>query len=179
MVDKQVHRLWIVDSNDKPVSVITMSDVCSLICHYVEKGAPDAKRDAFTANFRSTFDGKAFGIAKDKVALLDDVNDRNAQWRVQHLPVGTLVTLQAANGKFLSVDKHQHVGLVDGPPTTDCHLLLLSSETGTVAFHSDAGGFLEPHNGAVVSHKQSSAAPLKRQWWRMHMSSLPPLAAHK
>ena len=105
------------------------------------KGAPDAKRDAFTANFRSTFDAKALGIdaTHNKVALLDDVNDRNAQWRVQHLPVGSLVTLQAANGKFLSVDKHQHVALVDSS-SSDCHLTMMSSDAGTIAFHSDQGG---------------------------------------
>lgn len=172
MIDKQVHRLWLVNGDFKPIGVVTMSDVCAVVCQHVEQGLDAAKRDTFYATFRSVFEGKALAAGADgkSVVLVDDINDKNAQWLVKHEPLGTVVSLQAANGKFVAVDAHHNVALRDALDA-DGHLLLLSNDVGSVAIHDENGGFLEPHRGVVASHKQSSSQPLKRQWWKMTVRS--------
>lgn len=42
MIDRQVHRLWIVDKNDKPVGVVSMTDMCKVIRDYTEAGSSTA-----------------------------------------------------------------------------------------------------------------------------------------
>jgi signal-transduction protein with cAMP-binding, CBS, and nucleotidyltransferase domain len=36
LIEKQVHRLWIVDDHCKPVGVVSMTDICKLIRDHVD-----------------------------------------------------------------------------------------------------------------------------------------------
>jgi len=169
LVEQQIHRAWIVDKDNKPVGVISMTDICKIIRDHTEAdstASTRAPREPFGCVFR-TFDGKAVGIKDGKIALLSDANSAEAVWKVHHLPIGTQVTLQAANGKYLAVDNKHHLSLSDAA-TSDCHILLISSETGAIALHDAAGGFLEPHGDTLMSRAQQSTQALKKQWFKMH-----------
>jgi CBS domain-containing protein len=37
LLENRVHRLWIVDGNCKPTGVVSMTDICCLICHSGKK----------------------------------------------------------------------------------------------------------------------------------------------
>lgn len=170
LVEQQIHRAWIVDKDNKPVGVISMTDICKIIRDHTEAAETGATtrapREPFGCVFR-TFDGKSIGIKDGKIALLSDANSADAVWKVHHLPIGTQVTLQASNGKYLSVDSKHHLSLSDAA-TPDTHILLISSETGAIALHDAAGGFLEPHGDTLMSRAQQSTQALKKQWFKMH-----------
>jgi hypothetical protein len=89
--------------------------------------------------------------------MLHDTDNIGAVWTVTHLPIGTQATFQSANGKYLvsvtacvlgviaraqAVD-NKHQLFLSPTATPECHLLMIAAETGALALHDSAGGFLE------------------------------------
>jgi hypothetical protein len=67
LVDNGVHRLWIVDEQQKPTSVVSMTDICKVIRYHADASPRmQTTRSAFCTVFVS-HDGKALGADGDTV----------------------------------------------------------------------------------------------------------------
>lgn len=71
LVEKRIHRLWIVDEHSRPIGVVSMTDICKLICVYVDATGSDRQavrttRDAFRSTFL-THEGKSISVNNEEV----------------------------------------------------------------------------------------------------------------
>lgn len=70
LVEKRIHRLWIVDEHSRPIGVVSMTDICKLICVYVDatsdRQAVRTTRDAFRSTFL-THEGKSISVNNEEV----------------------------------------------------------------------------------------------------------------
>lgn len=146
MVDKQVHRLWVVDDDGKPTGLFTFTDLCKLVRDHAAPAAHHAPhRSAYGVIFR-TATGQAVSIddAGEHVVLRPSATDEHSIWEVEH-QINSAVSLRAANGKYLALDAAHHVKLVDSVSGA-AHWNIVHVDSGFVALRSSNNGeFLEPY----------------------------------
>jgi len=168
MIDRHVHRLWIVDDKGQPVGIVSMSDVLKLVRKFVESGdATNGNSDVNVTSVASIYaiDGRAVGVQNDKVVMLRDaMNDNRAQITIER--VKSNVVLKTYDNKFISVDEHHRVHLTD-KMSPHALFTLVQSETGAVAFQDHTGAFLEPRGNDVVSQAHGAQRAFQSQWWRL------------
>jgi len=170
MIEKKIHRVWIVDENQKPIGVVSMTDLFKIVRDHIDASVGGNATHDIKDNYGSvfkTFQGQAIGVAAsgDKVELLNDSNDKQAVWRVTHLD-RTHITLQGANDKYLAVDAKHNVLLLDAV-ADDAKFELIRSDTGAVALHDAHNGFIEVHGKNVKSHASKTNKPTRRQWLKL------------
>ncbi len=187
MVDKQVHRLWIVDENGHPTGVFTFTDLCKLVRDHTDAAfvagnsgaaaavsAPAKSHSAFGVIFR-TAHGEAVSLddAGEHVVLRASATDEHSIWEVEHL-ANSAVALRASNNKYLALNSTHHVQLVD-EITNAAHWNIVHVDSGYVALRaSNNGEFLEPYPDQKLHsswfHATSKAhlgRPTKKQLFRM------------
>lgn len=170
MVEKQVHRLWVVDKSNKPIGVVSMTDIFKVVRDHVDISTgdkPHKPRESFGCMFRALEGGKVISVNKagNAVEVLDAASDEHSLWTLEHLP-NSAVAFKAANGKYLSVDAKHQVGLAAKRDANET-FNLVESDTGAVALHDAQGGFLEIKGNKVMSHKSKNDVPTRKQWLKM------------
>eukprot|EP01108_Squamamoeba_japonica_P010230 TRINITY_DN9894_c0_g1_i1.p2 TRINITY_DN9894_c0_g1~~TRINITY_DN9894_c0_g1_i1.p2 ORF type:complete len:465 (-),score=238.11 TRINITY_DN9894_c0_g1_i1:71-1399(-) len=170
MVDKQVHRLWVVDGDNKPIGVYSMTDLFKVVRDLVAaEGAADkhTAREAFGVTIRAAADNHVLSVneAGDGVDMRKKASDEHSLWTIEH-GVNSAVKLRAANGKYLAVTNKHAVTLADAADA-DTNLSMIHLDTGFVAFHSDHDGFLQPQGAKITSHATKSNRPAKRQLFKV------------
>jgi CBS domain-containing protein len=187
MIDKQVHRLWIVDDKGHPTGVFTFSDLCRLVrdhvdSAYVSKNAPAASASAAPAKPHSAY-GVIFRTAQGQAVSLDDAGehlvlrasatDEHSIIEIEHL-ANSAVALRAANNKYVALDPSHHVKLIDKINET-AHWNIVHVDSGYVALRSSNNGeFLEPYPDQRLhsswfhaTNKAHLGRPSKKQLFRM------------
>lgn len=172
MIEKQVHRIWIVDSEHKPVGVFTFTDLFKLLRDHHAPLARTGTSAAFGVIFR-TAAGEVMSLdaSGEHVVMRDSASDELCIWQVEHLH-NSAVAIRSARDTFIAVDDDHRIVMVPHV-TPQAHWHLVHLDTGFVAIRSAAGSdFLEPfaRDNRVHSswfHATMSNRPTKKQLFKM------------
>jgi CBS domain-containing protein len=169
MLEKRIHRVWVVDAADKPIGVVAMTDVFKVVRDHVEESIGGANEHDARASYGSTiktFHGQAIANDGGHVTLRSsDAASQHSLWTVQHIDNDKIQLIN--NGKYLAVDSKHAVTLLDAA-SSDTAFELLHSDTGAVALRDAHNGFLEVHGNNVTSHASNKTArPTRKQWFKM------------
>jgi CBS-domain-containing membrane protein len=165
MVEKKVHRLWVVDEHGKVSGVVSMTDVFKAVRDHVDVTEGTSKHhelaDSFGSTIKSLATGAGVGVDGDKVVVTKD----EYVWTVEHVSKDK-IALKTADGKYLTVDNKHTLSLADASSDEANFDVVRSSDTGAVALRDAHAGFLQITGKAVGSHP-NKGRPTRKQWFKM------------
>jgi CBS domain-containing protein len=172
MIEKQVHRLWIVDDEHKPVGVFSFTDLFRLLRDHHGPMPRGGAHSAFGVIFRTPA-GEVMSLNEsgEHVILRDAASDDHSIWQIEHLH-NSAVAIRSARNTYIAVDDDHRIVLVP-QVTPQAHWHLVHLDTGFVAIRSASGSdFLEPsaRDSRVHSswfHATMSTRPTKKQLFKM------------
>jgi CBS domain-containing protein len=169
MLENKIHRVWVVDTANKPVGVVAMTDVFKVVRdHVVEESAAVAadNNEQHTTHQSTikTLQGHAIVNENGRVTLRMDAERDQQLWTAQH--IGNDKLRLSNGGKQLAVDSQHVVALLDAA-SPDTVFRVLRSDTGAIALADAHNGFLEAHGNTVVSRVTDTGRPTRHQWFKM------------